>query len=264
NGESGKVSARWLGVSCPWCDHPGTYLGIPQNGGRIASCWSCGVHSLTNSLARLSGLPESRIRALAGQLVRGSSWPEKPRQRAGLRKPTGIGPLGPAHRAHLQGRGFDPDVLERLWKVQGIGWDGGRHAWTLYVPIFLDGQEVSFVCRRVNDDDFERRYVAATADEEAVNHRDCLYGVDLCRHSVVVTEGVTNVWRIGPGAVATFGVKWNRIQVCRLARFAVRAIVFDQEPAAQERAVALCRQLESFEGVTELVELSGPDPATSP
>lgn len=62
--------------------------------------------------------------------------------------------------------------------------------------------------------------------------------------SCIVVEGVTDVWRLGPGAVATFGIKFRPAQVAMLARhFKTIHVLFDPEPAAQAQARKLATDI---------------------
>jgi DNA primase len=195
--------------------------------------------------------------------LRGGLAPEvsvKPRGK--LVEPFGVEPLRMSHRDYLLTRDFDPDEIVRLWQVQGLGMMGPRHLrWRLYVPIMQNGERVSWTTRSINPET-TRRYVGAKAEEEAVPKGEILYGEDYCRHSVVVCEGPTDVWRIGPGAVATLGVAFTQAQVARLSKYPVRAVCFDSDPEAQKRAKKLCDALLPYPGRTSIVTIDAKDPAS--
>lgn len=107
------------------------------------------------------------------------------------------------------------------------------------------------------------RYLSARPEEEKLNHRHLLYGEDLVPgHAIIVHEGPADVWRTGPGAVATFGTGFQRSQILKLSRYPTRVVCFDNEPAAQEMADKLCDLLVPFPGRTINVRLeSGKDAA---
>jgi DNA primase len=194
-------------------------------------------------------------------MLRGLELLPKPEQkkRAGLKLPKGLGLLKTQHRRYLKNRKFNPKELEALWNLQGIG-VAARLAWRLFIPITLDGQVVSWSTRSLSDD-HEGRYITASPNEEAVDHKSLLYGEDLVRgNAIIIVEGPTDAWRIGPGSVATLGTGYSRAQVKRMTSYAVRAICFDSEPAAQRRAGRLADLLEPFPGETVVVELDAEDP----
>jgi hypothetical protein len=261
-GESPHVSDGWIGLECPFCGRgTGKYgCGVHLRTNRV-SCWKCGGHYLSDTLAELTGQPIGRFRAeLRGvELVR--RGPEEVTGK--LELPGGIEDLGPAHRRYLAGRGFDPDEIATRWKVQGIG-IAAKLQWRLFIPVHREREVVSWTTRAISDEiAHTERYRGARRTQESIAKHRLLYGEDKALHSVVVVEGPFDVWKIGPGAVCTCGVGFSEAQVARISRFLVRAICFDNEPAAQRRARELADALSVFPGETYVVQLDAPDPATA-
>jgi DNA primase len=58
-------------------------------------------------------------------------------------------------------------------------------------------------------------YLACEEEKEIIPHKHIVYGFDYAveKRRCVLVEGVTDVWRLGPGAVATFGKKWTQEQI---------------------------------------------------
>lgn len=262
-GESTYVTEGWVGAVCPWCDRgagrPG--LGFPINGHGRGNCWRCGPHSLYETLVAYGTEPK-RAYELAGGQDRGPAVSAAPRGK--LELPAGVGPLLPVHRNYLAGRGFDPDELVERWGIGGIGL-AVHFAFSVYIPIYQDGEQVSWNTRVASDAvPHTQRYRGARRDQEAVPRGEVLYGEEYCRHGVVVHEGPTDVFATGPGSVCTAGLGFSRGQVRRLARFPLRAICFDAEPGAQRRARKLADQLASMPGETFVVQLTtGKDSASA-
>lgn len=263
SGESHHVSNGWLGTDCFQCS---------PNSGRAklgwstkyptVHCWTCGKVDRLDALMQLSGHSPRECIELLRQL---EGWDENYREQRKLDSklvlPKNLGPLLPVHRDYLRMRGFDPNELVRLWQLQGIGLDS-RLAWRIFIPITWHGRTVSWTTRAISDEN-HMRYVTAKADEEAIPAKSLLFGMDYCRHACLVTEGPFDVFRIGPGAVAVMGTQFTRAQVEQIARFPVRAIVFDQEPHAQSQAVKLCQALGCFPGTTQQVQLNAADPGSA-
>lgn len=261
HGESPHVTEGWVGTQCPFCGHgPGeARLGINLRTG-VCTCWTCGVHRPAETLAALTGKPISECIELLGEFPKTPAARREPKKGV-LKLPEPRTPLGPVHRDYLGGRGFDPDLLERLWGLEGTDYRS-KVPWSLIIPIRENYRTVSWIARRCSDRDHGRRYVGAGSDEELVSKKSVLYGADHATHAVIVVEGPTDVWAIGPGAVATLGVGYSRSQVERIGRYPVRAVCFDQEIAAQMRAKALAAALEALPGATARVVLEcGSDPA---
>jgi hypothetical protein len=248
----------WTQLDCPFCQGV-RYLGF-NRAGNYLNCWRCGAHSVVETLAELTKQPVHVIKKLVGGLEKDRKVLIKPTGKLVL--PRGIGDLQRAHLKYLEDkRRYDPAEIIRLWDVRGIGL-ASRLSWRLFIPIYFHGELVSWTTRAVRDD-VTSRYISAGLMEEALPHKDLLYGEDYVRHAVIVHEGPLDVWRTGPGAVATCGVGYSPAQVLRLAKYPVRVICFDNETKAQRRASLLCDALEPFPGTTFNVELSRKDASAS-
>jgi hypothetical protein len=248
----------WIQFDCPFCSRGWRHFRMGYNlHGRYVNCWSCSRHGLDETLRELSGLSWRDVRALVGNLPRQLS--SRPSRRGKLAFPAGLGELLPPHEAYLRGRGFDPEVISKVWGVRGIG-IAPRLQWSLFIPVVYRGEVVSWTTRAIGEK-VGRRYRSAADDKEAMNHRELLYGGDLVRGSVIVHEGPTDVWRTGPGAVATMGQAFTPGQVRRLSRIPRRVICYDNSAEAQERARALADALMVFPGSTVNVVLDAKDAA---
>ena len=259
-GQHEHARGGWAQIDCPFCSpRAGRYrLGINLEKG-YSNCWACGPRTLVNVLGELTSKPA----AVCLQLLKGVGWEKFKREERTpgiLKIPGHVGPLGPAHRAYLRQRGFDPAEIERLWSIQAIGL-AVRLSWRLFIPFHVGGEMVSWTTRAIGKD-VEKRYIMASAEEEKLPAKSLLYGIDYVRHAVVVCEGPLDVWAIGPGAVCTMGLKFTEEQMLKISRYPLRAICFDAEPAAQRRATRLAKQLLPLPGETHVVELeSGKDAA---
>lgn len=255
------VRYGWIGVDCPFCS-PGWgkfRMGIPEGRPVVASCWTCGLHKITETLSELTGFGWDKCRQLLGQLDWGKAteaWPEDGRPKK-LEKPEYVKEILPAHRSYLERRKFDPDHIASLWDVGGVG-VSKNNPWSLFIPIYQKGAMVSWTCRTIGKR-WDRYHMIE--DREAILPRNkLLYGLDYCRHAAIVVEGPTDVWRIGPGAVATMGVKFSKSQTIALSEFPTRVICYDNEEEAQYMAHKLCWLLEGFPGETYRVVLDCKDP----
>ena len=247
----------WVQVDCPWCGTHGKYhLGISLSTGASA-CWVCGKHNTAKAIALITGRPQGRIR----EMLDGAAMAEPEVRRTGtLAVPAGVGPLGPGHRTYLRRRGFDADQVAELWGVGGIG-NAARLRWRLYVPIRHHNETVSWTTRSIKPRETQR-WVSAGYEEEAMHHKDILYGADYAGHGIVIHEGPTDVWATGPGAVATCGTGFTEAQLLAMSKYPVRAVCFDNGAAAQRRARELADMLAGFPGTTHNVVLeTGDDPA---
>lgn len=257
-GEHSNIRSGWIGTDCPWCGSVGKFhLGFNIDS-YWTSCWQCGSHSLASALIQITGRRPAAVYKLVEQLDRWLTRDQIQEKSTGTYQPPKAGPLQEPHKRYLRSRQFDPDRLERIWSLQGTG-PVGELSWSLLAPIEHRGEPVSWVTRSIHP---TGRYRAAGPNRERIHHKHLLYGEDLAHNAVIVCEGPADCWKIGPGAVATFGVRVTQQQTIRISKFPVRAICFDNESAAQARARRLAAELDPYPGVTYVIELDAPDPGS--
>lgn len=260
--ESGNHHCRegWLQIrECPYCNSESYHLGFNLSA-RFFSCWKCGGHRAVETWQKL-GLDRKQARTLLSEFDVDAPDTTKEKIRGKLKEPSGRGELSIAHRRYLLERNFDPNRIALVWKIEGIG-IASCLAWRIYIPIIYKNRRVSWTTRAIGDR-VEQRYISASAEEEAMNHKHLIYGLDYCTHSVVIVEGPTDAWAIGPGAGATFGTAFLTEQVRHLVSIPHRIVCFDSSRDAQNRATELCGQLSAFPGVTENIQLDAKDPGSA-
>jgi len=249
----------WIQIDCPYCgrDSQGWHMGYSIEG-NFVNCWRCGSHRLINTVMEITGLSYREVKKLLDDLETEHFEREKPLGKLVL--PTGIKDLHSAHKKYLYNRGFKWRKLVHVWKIFGIG-IAPRLSWRIFIPIHYHGEVVSWTTRSISNNLKIVRYISAGENEEAMPHKELLYGEDFARHAVIVVEGIFDVWRIGPGAVATFGSGYSQEQLELIAKYPTRAICFDSEPEAQKRARKLVNDLSVFPGDTYNVILDKKDAA---
>lgn len=249
----------WVQIDCPYCgkDTQKWHLGYNLHDGHM-NCWRCGWLPVLKTLAIVTGAPYKTLKELLGDLT-----PESKIQRftGHYTAPAGVRPMLPTHKRYLQKRGFNHERISRLWQVQGIGHGYGGMSWRLFIPIYFRGTVVSWTTRSIVDGG--TRYISADPESESISHHNVLYGYDYVRGTAIVVEGPTDVWKIGPGAVATLGTGFSPEQVTCISTFPIRYICFDAERPAQRRANRLCDELMCLPGETYNIVLNGKDPGSA-
>lgn len=248
----------WIQFDCPFCGK-GTnkyHMGYSLDG-RFANCWRCGHHSLASTIAELTGLSikskqlQSVVKSLPSEKI------EIVERRGKLELPN-TGKLLKQHKEYLRSRGFDNiEELETLWNIKGIGIDANL-AWRIFLPIYYNGEVVSWTTRSISKET-KRRYIGAAAHQEIIDKTHLLYGQHYARHAVIVCEGPFDVWKIGPGAVGTFGLNFSQQQILQLLKYPVRYICMDNEIVAQQRARGLADMLSLYPGDTYNIQLDSKD-----
>jgi len=229
----------------------------------ITNCWKCGPHSLFSVLKELLPEPPGKLKRILQQ-IRKDKEPEHITEKAVKNRrlvlPFGIGDLLKPHREYLRKRGFIPKELQRLWGIQGIGQEG-KLSWRIFIPISEEGQTVSWTTRSISSKPNIIRYISASKEQEIISHKNLLYGQDKAQNTIIICEGPFDVWRIGYGAVCTFGIRVRPAQIFRMSKHPTRIICFDSEPAAQQEARKLADALGVFPGDTYVCTLDAKDPA---
>ncbi len=247
-GQNEHAREGWIQIDCPDCDERDKFhLGISQDL-RGANCWKCGPKK-----------PRQILKALGveTQGLRFQKLQASKRLRGTLSVPSLKGPLQGCHVKYLEKRGFDAEEIQKLWKIEGIS-QHGRYSWSLFLPIYdINNDMISWTTRAIG---VGRRYQNAPKQAEAFPAKSTLYGVQHARSSIVVVEGPTDVWRIGPGAVATMGLQFTTEQVQLIRSFPNRVICFDSSEIAQKQARKLLSEVQAFPGKTSIISIDADDP----
>lgn len=261
--KSGK-SRNFLSIPCPYCHNSNKLYGGINLVKNYYNCWKCGHHDLSKVILSLTGqdwyvVKEKYLINPGARDLYLREVAEKKIINTSLNFPLGTTDLNKKQKEYLHDRGFDANELVRLYGLKGTG-RVGHHSFRIVIPIFFEGQMVSWTCR-----DYtglaELRYLSCNGSEEIMNHKDLVYGIDLVRgNHVVVCEGPTDKWRLGVGAVALFGTGYKQSQINLLARFEKTTIIFDGEGDAMARAEELAGELAGRGREAEIVLLDGGDP----
>ena len=267
----------WVQVDCPFCTagERSHRLGINIEKA-YGHCWQCGHKSMTKAIQGLLQCSwgralevEEKYNTKAG--VSKGDPKTRPLRNKVVELPSGTGPLTNKHREYLEGRKFNPEWLEEVYGVKGTGPDGlikmpdKSALWfkrRVVIPIIIDGQLISFQGRDITGKD-SPKYMACPKELEAYDHKHSLYGLDQAAgfDQCVVVEGVTDVWRLGPGAVGTFGTAFLPPQVNLIADNFRRAfILYDKEKMAQIQAKLLALQLCAVGVECEIITINDDDP----
>ena len=248
----------WVQVECPFCSgNAGHHLGYSIHEDYF-NCWRCGWKPPELVLSTLSGSDRAEAKKLLREyktVVRQDSTASfVPIKRVGRLKFPLTVDWTEKHSQYLKERKFKPNMLRRLWGLKATG-HIGAYANRIIAPIRFKGQFVSFQGRDITGK-HKLRYKACKKEKEVIDHKHTIYGMDHCSDSIVVVEGITDVWRLGYGAGATYGIKYTPEQVLLLSQFERRYVLFDTEdPQARAQGLKLAEELSTFPGYTEYVEL---------
>lgn len=240
----------WIQMKCPIC-----YVGDGKFGlgwqGKIFNCFRCGRLDRIDVISALLNLsPANTLKTIRRYEV-GKTLPKAHYNHSStildhkdsVKLPYGSGPLTPKHAKYLSDRNFDPELLQAEYRLTGTG-AVGPFAHRIVIPIYRSNKLVCFQGRDITGKS-PNKYKSCQDNEAVVPIKSCLYREDFVADNspIVVTEGPTKVWRLGAGAVCTFGATVTSEQLRRLKRFSKVYLLFDEDEAGQEGAEKTARDL---------------------
>lgn len=252
-------------MPCPFCTgNPGLHLGVEVSNGRWV-CWRCGGKPASLVVSKLLNISQDQAKTLLRQYQgKGRIVPSqdhkirfKPH-----RMPSRTEDMNERHFKYLEKRGFDPGKLINQWGLKGTGpisrLDEIDYKFRVVAPIFWNGKQVSFQARDITDRS-DLKYLACPMAREITHHKHVLYGrQEHWTDTGICVEGITDAWRLGPVAFATFGIKYKIQQVKLMVKSFKRVfILFDDDPQAVKQAKTLCAQLKGAGLDTIRIEVDG-------
>jgi len=266
--DQGKnISPGWIGFQCPLnCGDLSNHGGFEIETGRY-TCWRCGTHWNVKAIAALTNTTFSKAKKILKKYSSGDvnkkvnvdySYKSK------ITFPSGTKQLTERAKTYLKNRNFDPDYLAREWGLMSTG-NIGEYKFRILAPIYLNNKLISYQCRDITGKSGVS-YLPCTIEESVYNFEYSLYGIDKTKNrKCIVVEGITDVWRLGPGSVGTFGIKFTMKQISLLIKkFDEIVILFDPEDQAQEQADKLYHALRGYNKTVEILTLDSGDPGDLP
>ena len=235
--EGKNVSIDSVNIKCPFCDDPSNHLGIFIDSLKY-HCWRCtskGVFS--GLLVILTGLSEKECKDLissgevdfkrttleqiedrvhpgaSGKVKKGGLEVKLPEFSELVQEDTNFSLLDD----FLNRRNISlEDVIEHYCSLCRVG----SHMNRLIVPVYFKGVLVSYQAVDMTGKAW-LRYKTAPGK---IN--DFLYCYDDVRDRMILTEGVFDAWRVGEGAVATFGTHITEKQKNLILAKGLRELIF--------------------------------------
>lgn len=235
----------WIQLPCPFCiGNPGFHLGFNLSKGYF-NCWRCGFHSNLEVIKTLSNTNWSNAKEIS-KVYESTGIFYKPKFKIKKKKfklPLGTEEVKKRHIKYLEKRNYDSKEIINTWGLLGTG-TVGPYKHRLIAPITFNGRIVSFQGRDITNKS-KLKYKACPMAYEIINHKNILYGLDeAIGDTCILVEGITDVWRLGKGAIATFGIETKETQIDLIAeRFNRVNILFDDDPQAIKQAYRIGHKL---------------------
>lgn len=262
---SKNTSAGWISISCVFCGDRSNHMGINLES-NLCSCFKCGKKG--SVLILVQAIDNCgynwAVKTIDKFVLKDFSHLVKKERTHAERT---ILPGGtsdnflPIHDKYLTLRRFDRKFLQRRYDIMSIGPTCDDWKFRICIPVFQGGNIVTFVARDTTGKS-EIKYKNCPAERCVKQVKDCLYGIDQIREgdSVILVEGIFDAWRIGTGAVCTFGtqVTDEQIRVLASKRIKNAFVMFDSD--ATSKATTLCHCISSVVANVEQIELLEGDP----
>jgi 5S rRNA maturation endonuclease (ribonuclease M5) len=162
--------------------------------------------------------------------------------------------LHDVHKEYLRGRGLDPEWLIKEYGVTGTTYypEDYKKAYRIHFPIRHKGKIVSYVGRSYLPDAMNK-YNCCEKEDELYFHKHLLFGQDkVTERKGIIVEGPTdqiNLYQASgnPNICATYGTSFKDEQLIEMRKlFDEVFIIYDPEPAAQEKAMKIISYMESY------------------
>lgn len=261
-----NVGQGYIGITCPLgCGDTSSHGGFNIEKSRY-NCHICKRTWLPKVIAILVKTDIQNAKRIIKKYSTNKTYVKKDTKHKYASKvlyPPGTGPLTDKAKQYLISRNFNPDQLVSEWGILSTG-RIGLHKFSILAPIYFKGQIVSYQCRDVTGKN-PVPYRGCPVEDSIYFYKYTLYGFDkaMVKKRCLVTEGFTDAWRMGPGAVATFSKNFMPQQVSLLAKnFDDIFILFDAEEEAQEMADRLHNELTIYydKKNVEILTLQSGDP----
>lgn len=253
---SGKNNVEGcLTIHCPCCPDndpdPSRHGNLNPADGSY-SCWRCKGSHPSVVIARAAHISVQAASNLIRKYTTGvvAAKREEVKMANSITLPGSHTPLD-IHRNYLEGRGFDVDELQFYHGIKFTGmmekWEGMNWQFRVIIPVFdRRNNLVSFQGRDVTGK--QDRYLFPPKEKQVRDCKTLLYGAELCgkKDALIVVEGVMDAWKLGAGAVCTFGSSVTQEQVLEMSHWRKVFLAFDNEPAAVQHARDVAKQLSSL------------------
>lgn len=256
--EGKNVTQGWVEIACPFCGDPSYHLGISPT--LKFNCWRCGEKgTIIKLLMELERIPHHQAVKQAGEFVNTEPIKVKQQNNKNIIPPEAKHELNRNHTDYLRGRNFSPSDLRSEYAILGVG-PVGKYKFRVIAPCILNGNTVNYTALAVLGQ--SPKYLHCSNEQAIVPMKSLLYNIDSVKKTMLITEGITDVWRIGRGCVAVMGMEFSKEQLALIVKTNVKSIfvMFDSGTVEMKKANRLAVNLSGIIDHVEVISLSEGDP----
>ena len=265
--DSKNATKGWIMLPCPYpfCHDPSAHMGVNLQTG-LHHCWVCGakggMERLLHHLLKISYKEAGDILGRLGLMNRPRVQEEMtPRVVHSVKFPSSCTRgLPRLHEEYIKARGFDPVDIQRQFKIRAC-YKTGYFSYRIVIPVFENEVLMTMTGRDVTGKQ-KIRYKNYPNDKSLKDTKDCVYNIDSVQHGgkAVILEGPIDVWRIGSGAVSTFGTGYTTEQLIVLLEKEIQEVYVLFDKGARKLSRELAGKLSSFVPSVEELILEKKDP----
>lgn len=211
-----NVTRGWANITCPFCGDSLNHCGINLRS-NLFHCWICNRKGGADELlCEVTGKTKKELWGELRQFKLGDiglyqSEEENPiptnrrsPDRDFILYPEGaISTFPEIHLEYLRKRRFNPEYIISKYKLRAV-WTAGYYRFRIIAPVFLAGKMVCWLARDVTGNEGVIPYLNCKPEDAIIPVNHSLYNVDTTTSKAVLVEGITDVWRMGDGFIASF------------------------------------------------------------
>jgi DNA primase len=253
-----NVSNGWTSINCLFCIDHSNHLGINLTS-KVYTCYKCAEEGNCFKLIQeIDGVTFRNAIGIAKEFGNGVFIPRERHFQTKLKLPDNIlKELTPRHKEFLINRRYDPDYVIPKYKLLATG-PVGNFKHRIIIPVHMNERMLSFIGRDVTG----QATIPYKNSPESLCIKDpknSLYNMDsVLQSKAVVVEGIFDAWRIGDGAVATFGTKYTHEQLRLFKNLKRVFVLYDAD--AKTLSHKLAADLSSIVKEVKVLELDEGDP----
>lgn len=267
-----NVTKGWINIQCPFCMDGSNHLGINLKS-NLFSCWACNEKgSVLKLIKKIKEISHYQAKVLASNYVTDNityNTDEKydsedvlgDQDNKKLVYPTGIvSEMPEVHRKYLISRNFKSYKLTKKYDLK-FTFNTGNLRFRIIAPIYNNHIAVSWIAADVIRENSDvPPYIKCSLENSIISANECLYNIDSVKTTAIIVEGITDVWRIGDGSVATMTKSINDSQINQLITYHVNSVFVMFDSDAFDKAQESAKKLSAF-FKTEIIQLDKGDPA---
>ena len=263
-----NVTRGWINIQCPfsYCGDKTNHLGINLSSGGW-HCWICNTKNqdISYLIKEIEQCSITKAKNIVNHYDDGIGYKEKivsPSDKVWF--PPGIVDYWPSeHLEYLEDRNFDIDKLINTYKLLPIGLTG-KYNNRIFIPFFVKRKMVTWQSADiVRDITLDRiPYLNCPIEKSIIPLNHCLYNYDSIKYDkAIIVEGVTDVWRLGEGAVATCTKNFTKEQLLLLKKKNIKSVFVIYDSDATQKSKELSILLSGIFDHAEYIQLEKGDPA---